>query len=164
LSEKAIRVSIGALAGAGAAIAAYLLYVRTTGAPLVCSTGGCETVQESRYAELAGVPVAAIGLVGFLAIGATASFRGALAQMAGAALALGAFVFGAYLLVVQVALIGAVCQWCVATDCVTTALALTTLVRLRAGLHAAVPPTRRADPRGVRSGRGQRGSRGAASA
>ena len=51
-----------ALAALGAAITGYLLYARETGTELACATGGCETVQSSAYAEVSGVPVAALGL------------------------------------------------------------------------------------------------------
>ena len=66
MSERSLRLATAALALAGAAVATYLLVVRATGSSLVCSTGGCEAVQSSPYAELAGVPVALLGLIGFL--------------------------------------------------------------------------------------------------
>ena len=154
------RVAIGLLAAVGAAIATYLLYVRHTGGALVCSTGGCETVQSSRYATLAGVPVAGLALAGFLLIGATALVRAPLAAAAGAAVAVSALLFSAYLLVVQLTVIDAVCQWCVATDCVLTVLTACCLIRLR----EALTPTPRAARDRARSARGRRGSPGEASA
>jgi uncharacterized membrane protein len=66
VSEGATRFASAVLAVAGAAIAAYLLYVRQTGGALICATGGCDAVQSSRDAELFGVPVAGLGLAGFL--------------------------------------------------------------------------------------------------
>jgi hypothetical protein len=42
------------LALAGAAVAAYLVYARYAGTQLACTTGGCETVQHSKYAKAAG--------------------------------------------------------------------------------------------------------------
>jgi hypothetical protein len=55
--------------------------------------------------------VAAIGLIGFIGLLGTALARGEWARLAQATLALSAFAFGAYLLVIQLAVIGAVCQW-----------------------------------------------------
>jgi uncharacterized membrane protein len=121
-------------------------------------------VQSSRYAELAGVPVAALGLAGFLAIGVTALSVAPAARAAGAALALGALVFSAYLLVVQLAVIHAVCDWCLASDAVLTILAAATVLRLRGDATAAPPATPRAGPGRGRSGRGRRDSPGEASA
>jgi len=40
-------------------------------------------------------------------------------------------IFSAYLLYIQVAVIDAICQWCLASDLLTTGLALLALLRLR---------------------------------
>lgn len=48
----------------GAGIASYLVYVRYSHVTIACTTGGCEKVQSSRYAEVAGIPVAVLGLLG----------------------------------------------------------------------------------------------------
>jgi uncharacterized membrane protein len=55
VTERRIGGLSAALALVGIAITGYLLYVRGTGATLACATGGCETVQTSRYAEIFGV-------------------------------------------------------------------------------------------------------------
>jgi uncharacterized membrane protein len=129
VSERRLRIASVLVATAGAAVAAYLLAVRAGGAELVCRTGGCETVQSSKYAEVLGIPVAALGLAGFLAIGVLSLLSTPLAQAAAASLALGALVFSAYLLVVQLVVIGEVCDWCLVNDALVTALAALVLVR-----------------------------------
>jgi uncharacterized membrane protein len=149
VTDARLRSISAILALVGAGIAAYLLHVRSTGGTLLCATGGCETVQGSRYSELAGVPVAALGLAGFATLFALALLPGEAARLANAVVALGALGFSAYLLVVQVAVIGAICQWCVATDVVATALAAVALIRLLPafsprGTPRAVPPPPRA--------------------
>jgi uncharacterized membrane protein len=130
VTERSVRIASAALAALGAAISAYILYVRETDGSLVCSTGGCETVQSSSYAELLGLPVAALGLAGFVVLLVAALNRGELARLVNATVALAAFLFAAYLLAVQLVVIDAICQWCVATDVLTTALAALALVRL----------------------------------
>jgi uncharacterized membrane protein len=140
MSERALRGSAVALAFVGAALAAYVLFVRETGASLVCATGGCATVQSSRYSELLGIPVAALGLAAYLTILAAALAPGEAARLIQAVVALTAFVFSTYLLYVQLAVVGAVCDWCLASDAVTTTLAGLALLRLRAA--AAVPSLR----------------------
>ncbi len=130
-SERTLRLASAVIAVLGAAITAYLLYVRQTGGTLACSTGGCETVQSSSYAELLGVPVAAIGLVGFLGLLLTALARGEWARLRQATLALAALFFGAYLLYIQLVVIGATCEWCLVTDALTTAIVALALLRLR---------------------------------
>jgi uncharacterized membrane protein len=131
LTERSLQLAGAALAAAGAALSAYLLYVRETGATLVCATGGCETVQESSYAELAGIPVAALGVAGFAALFACAIARGETARLAQATLALAAVLFSGYLLYVQIAVVDAICQWCLASDVLATAIAAVAVLRFR---------------------------------
>jgi uncharacterized membrane protein len=131
VSDRALRIAVAGLALAGAAIAAYLTYAKYADATIACSTGGCETVQESEYAEILGLPVPVLGLAGYLAIFATALFRGEMARLVGAALALGGLAFSVYLIFVQIFAIEAFCQWCLASDVVMALLAVATLLRLR---------------------------------
>jgi uncharacterized membrane protein len=131
VSDRTLRAALVALSLVGAAVAGYVLVSHWTDAGLICSTGGCETVQSSEYAEVLGLPVAALGLAGFLALLVASLARGEWARLAQATLALAAFGFALYLLAVQLWVIDALCQWCVATDVLTTALATLALVRLR---------------------------------
>jgi uncharacterized membrane protein len=131
MTDRILRAALVALCLAGVLVAGYLLSARWGNTELICSTGGCETVQSSSYAELFGIPVAAAGLVGYLLIGASALVSTALARAVGAALALGALAFSAYLLVIQLAVIGAVCDWCLASDAISTVVAGLALLRLR---------------------------------
>ena len=67
MSDRALRLAIAAVALAGTAVAGYLTYVHYRPAALVCTGGGgCEAVQESSYAELAGIPVALLGFAAYL--------------------------------------------------------------------------------------------------
>ena len=93
MSDRILRATLIALSLVGAGVAGYVLLTRLTDAGLLCSTGGCEAVQSSDYAEVLGVPVAGLGLVGYLLIGAAAAFRSPLARTVVAALALGAAAF-----------------------------------------------------------------------
>ena len=130
MTDSRLRVAILVLAAAGAGIAGYLLYERWTGGAPVCGTGGCEIVQHSKYSKIAGLPVALLGLIAYVAIFVTAVSRAELARAAGAAIALGGLVFAVYLIYVQAALIDAFCQWCLASDVVIALLAVVTSLRL----------------------------------
>ncbi len=56
-------------ARAASRIATYLTIVHYAGGEPVCAIAhGCATVQKSTYAEFAGVPVALLGLLGYVAI------------------------------------------------------------------------------------------------
>jgi uncharacterized membrane protein len=131
MTDRALRAALLALCLAGASVAGYLLSARWGSTELLCSTGGCETVQRSSYAELLGVPVALAGLAGYLLIGATAFAAGPLTRALGAALALGGLLFSGYLLVIQLAVIDAVCDWCLASDALSTVVAGLAVLRLR---------------------------------
>jgi uncharacterized membrane protein len=131
VTDRNLRAAIGLLALAGAAVAVYLVYSRYTGTRLACTTGGCETVQHSRYAKAAGIPVAVLGLVAYLAVFATAFSARVEAAAIGTAIVLGGLVFGVYLIVIQVAVIDAICQWCLASDVILAVLALLCAERLR---------------------------------
>ena len=133
MNERILRLGSAAVAVLGIAITGYLLYVRQTGGTLACSTGGCQTVQDSSYAVVFGIPVAALGLVGFLGLLATALARGDWARLSQATLALTAFFFSAYLLYIQLVVIDALCQWCLAADVLTTTIVALALLRLRLG-------------------------------
>ena len=124
MSTRATRIAIAGLSVVGAAITTYLLYTRFSGTEIACSTGGCETVQSSRYAEVAGVPVAALGLAGYLALLAASAVRGEVARAATLALALCALAFSIYLVVVQLAVLHAICVWCVGSDVVVLLISL----------------------------------------
>ena len=131
MSGRFLRFAVAVLAAGGAALSAYLVWVRYADAELVCSTGGCETVQSSPYAEVLGIPVALLGLAAYLLIAATAATDAPLARAAGAATALSGLAFSAYLLAVQLAVIEAVCDWCLANDAIMALLTIAALLRLR---------------------------------
>ncbi len=121
---------LAAGAGVGVALAAYLVVVHYRAGALVCATSGCETVQESRYAELLGIPVAAFGLGAYALLLASSFTRRQWAIAGGAALALTALVFALYLGYVQVGILHAICTWCVAADSLTIVVAAAAVLRL----------------------------------
>jgi uncharacterized membrane protein len=125
-----LRRAIAAASVAGGAVAAYLTYVHYAHISPVCTTGGCEKVQASSYAELAGVPVAVLGLVAYVAVLATTLFRGVPAAFAGAVIALGGVAFSAYLLWAQLARIHAICQWCIGNDVIIAVVAVLCVARM----------------------------------
>jgi uncharacterized membrane protein len=118
MNDRALRTAVGILAAAGVAIAGYLTYARFTHTAVACATGGCEIVQSSDYAELAGIPVALLGLAAYVFLLSTAFSSADLARVAGAAVAVAGAAFSAYLVYVQIAVIDAICQWCIASDVV----------------------------------------------
>ena len=127
-----LRRVTAALALVGIAIAGYLTWVHYAGLDPVCvgGGGGCERVQSSRWAELAGVPVAVLGLGGYVLILASLALPEELGAQAAAFLSLVGFGFSAWLTYVEIEKIEAICQWCVASAVVMTALALVSVARV----------------------------------
>lgn len=128
-----LRLAAALLALSGAAVAGYLTWAHYADTSVACVTGGgCETVQESEYAEMAGVPVALLGLLGYGAILALVAVDGPLGRLGAAMLALIGLLFSLYLLALQLFVIDALCTWCVVNDvAIAPALALVTGVRVR---------------------------------
>jgi uncharacterized membrane protein len=125
-----LRAAIVVACVVGAGIAAYLTYVHYAHVAPVCTTGGCEKVQKSKYAELAGVPVALLGLVTYLVLIALALVRGVNAAFAAVVVALIGVAFSGYLLWAQLGPIGAICQWCVGNDVTIAVVAALCVARL----------------------------------
>ncbi|SEH10565.1 vitamin K epoxide reductase family protein [Thermoleophilum album] len=133
--DRQLRAAAILLALLGAGIAGYLTYVHYAGTAPVCVAGGgaCERVQTSRYAELAGVPVALLGLVAYLMILVTTIARHPLAVSIAAMVAAAGFAFSVYLTFIELFVIRAICQWCVASALTMTALAVVTACRVIVG-------------------------------
>jgi uncharacterized membrane protein len=141
------RQTIAVLALVGWFIALYLgLHALGLGGELKCGTGGCETVQTSRWAVLLGVPVAFYGVAGYAAILAVAlvSLQPAWLGRRGpvlllAALATGGVLFSGWLTYLELFVIHAICRWCVTSAVLMTAIWLVSLHSLRT-------PAPRTDP------------------
>lgn len=124
-----LRAAIAALAVAGLGIAAYLTVLHYAHVAPVCVSGGCEKVQKSSYSELARVPVALLGMIGYVILIVCAALRGAMAALLGAITAIVGVAFSAYLLWAQLGPIGAVCQWCLANDAIMLTLGVLCTIR-----------------------------------
>jgi uncharacterized membrane protein len=132
--DRVLRLALAATATAGLGVAAYLTWVHYHPEALVCTRGGgCETVQRSHYAVLLGVPVAIFGLAAWAAVLGLAAIDTPTARALVAAVAVVAVLFAGYLVVVQLAVIDAICVWCMANDVVLVPLlGLLSVLRLRA--------------------------------
>jgi uncharacterized membrane protein len=106
------------LALVGLAISLYLTFVKLTGTVPACGlVPGCETVDTSPYAAVAGIPVALGGAVGSVAAFGAVVFWRLKGQRNGL---LVAYIIGlvslpvlAYLTYLELFVIHAICIWCV---------------------------------------------------
>ena len=113
LSERTLRLAAVLLALAGIGVATYIAIAESGGGAPKCLAGGhgCETVARSHYSHLAGINVAAIGIFGY----AVLIVPGDLGRFGGFIAALVGFGFSAYLTYLELFVIDAICQWCVAS-------------------------------------------------
>lgn len=118
--------ALAALAVAGALVSVYLSWVHYAGVEPICSAvSDCERVQNSDYAELAGIPVAVIGVVGYVAILVSLRLRAEVTAL----LAYAGVGFSAYLTWAELFRIEAICQWCVVSAVAVTSIAVLASVR-----------------------------------
>lgn len=131
MSDRALRTAGLVLAVLGIGVAGYLVYVHYADVDPVCNIAhGCKKVQTSDYAKLAGIPVALLGLIGYVVILAALLAPGETARMVAAFSALVGFGFSAYLTYRELFTIDAICQWCVASAVLMTGLAVVCTWRL----------------------------------
>ena len=140
-----LRLAAIVISAVGIAIAGYLTYVHYAGISPVCEIAhGCEKVQTSEWSEVAGIPVAVLGLLGYAGILAALFVPGERGATAAAGMALVGAGFSAYLTYREVFTIDAICIWCVASAILMTLLAILTVVRLARQSPAALSTARAA--------------------
>lgn len=124
------------LAIAGMGVAAYLTYSHYADQPIACGgIGECQTVQDSEYATLVGIPVALLGILfcaGLLALVLARLACLPLAEewtpLAAFSMTLAGVAFSAYLTYIELFVLEAICIWCVTLAAIITTSWLVTLV------------------------------------
>jgi uncharacterized membrane protein len=124
MSARSLRITLIALTVIGLGVASYLTYIHYAGIKPVCTAGGsCLKVQSSIYSELAGVPVALIGLLGYIAIlGSLLVPESETSRLATMAFTLVGFGFSAYLTYRELFSIHAICEWCASSAVIMTVM------------------------------------------
>lgn len=137
--ERTIWSSVLVLSMLGILIAGYPTYVKVARVTPYCAgLGDCEVVNTGPYSEIAGIPVALLGLLAYIAIfGATiVVLRGLpwaeMATLVVFGLALTGTLFSAYLTYLELFVIGVICPWCVASAIVITLIYLLSIGPVRA--------------------------------
>ncbi len=96
--DRRLQIAILVLCILGICDAGYLTYIHYAGLKPICNLGGgCEKVQSSQYSKLDGIPVALLGLIGYIAMLIALPLRTELARAAGFGIALIGFGFSMYL-------------------------------------------------------------------
>jgi uncharacterized membrane protein len=129
--DRNLRIAIFVLCLIGIGVAGYLTYTHYAKIKVICgSNGGCETVQSSVYSKLAGIPVAVLGLAGYIGILFSLAIRNELGRVAAFGIALVGFLFSMYLTYREAFTIHAYCYWCLSSATLMTVLVILTTTRL----------------------------------
>ena len=119
-----MRYPIVLLAIAGIVVSVLALRVHNSTETAPCSINekwDCGIVNHSPYAEVRGVPVADIGVAGYLVIGILAMFRRRGLLLAAA---LGGMAFALYLTNIEAKVLGVWCLYCVISQGIIAAITL----------------------------------------
>ena len=130
------RVSV-ILVVIGLIVSIYMTIYKVTSNDALClGSGDCSTVNASRYAEVYGIPVATIGIAGYLAIlmvhwyERRDKFFEKNGPMLVFGLALTGFLFTVYLIYVEAAILRAYCPFCLTSQVAMTIIFITSIIRL----------------------------------
>jgi uncharacterized membrane protein len=125
VNSQALRKTVIVLTAIGLCLAAYLTYLHYSGTTPPCSIKGnpCSQVQKSRYSEFVGIPVALIGLLGYIAIlGSLLAPEDERTRFVTTVLSIGGFGFSAYLTYRELFTLHKICEWCVSSALLMTVI------------------------------------------
>lgn len=119
---------IPAAALLGVLVAGYLTWVHWGGSLALCTgVGDCETVNNSEYAAVGGIPVALLGFGMYVVLLALSLYRRWAPPGHRSSLALAVFgislmgvLYSAYLTYIELDVLHAVCPWCVSSAVLIT--------------------------------------------
>ncbi len=122
----------------GVCEAAYLTYAHYNLGALACLGGHhgvstCEQVQSSVYSKLLGIPVAILGLIGYVSILGSLWIKGELGRASGFCIALIGCGFSLYLTYRELFTLKEICEWCVGSAVLMTILMVLTSIRFLRG-------------------------------
>jgi len=126
-----------ALVIVGILVSIYMTVYKITENNAMClGSGDCSTVNSSPYAEVNGIPVALIGVVGYSAILALlflenkGNFFKQNSTLLIFGLALTGFIFTLWLIYVEFALLKALCPFCLTSQAAMTLIFIISVIRL----------------------------------
>lgn len=142
MSQRGVNIALHVLALIGLGIAGYLTYTHYFGlAPVCLASGQCEIVQSSKYAVMFGIPVPLVGLVGYALMLVSLQIKTELGRLLGVLLTIGGFAFSLYLTYLELFVIHAICQWCVASAVTVTIMAVLMVYRYLSSVFSDTPAT-----------------------
>jgi uncharacterized membrane protein len=133
--SRTLRRVMIVLAVIGFGVATYLTYIHYAGIKPACTAGqSCLKVQTSIWSQVDGVPVALLGLIGYVGIlGSLLAPDREETRVATLGLTVIGVGFSAYLTYRELFSIHAICEWCVSSAVILTLLLIGAIVRYLAG-------------------------------
>jgi uncharacterized membrane protein len=126
-----------ALVIVGLLVSIYMTIYKVTSNDSMClGSGDCSTVNASIYADINGFPVASVGVLGYAAILGVLIFenRNSFFKQNGTlmifGMALTGFIFTVWLIYVEIALLKALCPFCVTSQVAMTLIFIMSVIRL----------------------------------
>ncbi len=157
-TERRLHIAMIVLAVIGIGVAGYLTVIHYAGINPVCvatshGTSSCLKVQMSVYSKLAGVPVAVLGLIGYVVIFALLLAPvSETTRVAILGVALIGFGFSMYLTYREIFSLKMICEWCVGSAIILFCLFVLSVIRYLRGDVAPQPaPAAAARPMGAPS-------------
>ena len=121
----------------GLLVSIYMTIYKVTSNNAMClGSGDCSTVNASKYSEVNGIPVAVLGVLGYAAILAVHYFenrnrffkQNSTLMIFG--MALTGFIFTVWLIYIEIALLKAICPFCVTSQAAMTIIFIIAVTRL----------------------------------
>jgi uncharacterized membrane protein len=133
--SRTLRRVMLVLAVIGIGLASYLTIIHYAGINPACTAGqSCIKVQTSQWSKLAGIPVALLGLIGYIGIVGTLLApdreESRLGTLGLTVIGVG---FSAYLTYRELFSIHAICEWCVSSAVIMTVLLVCAIARYLVG-------------------------------
>jgi uncharacterized membrane protein len=135
-----LRLSSIILAGIGLIDALYLTGVKLSNTYTLCGPiGNCETVNTSQYSQVFGIPIALIGAAAYflililLLIENRNDYWVDYSPMLVFGISLAGVLYSAYLTFLEIAVIKAICPYCILSFIIIISIFILTLVRLIQG-------------------------------
>jgi uncharacterized membrane protein len=118
----------------GIFVSGYLTYIHYSGEPIICGgSNSCELVNASRYAFIGPIPVSALGLMAYITILILSLIKSDEERQWPAILMFGVSLIGVmfqwYLFYIEVAVLHALCYWCLASQAIITLIFILALPR-----------------------------------
>ena len=136
MDKRLTQITV-ALAVLGLLVSIYMTIYKVTSNDNMClGSGDCSTVNASRYASINGIPVALIGVFGYAAIigihwlERKNDFFEANGSMILFGISLLGFFFTLWLVYVEIALLKALCPFCVTSQITMTVIFILSIIRV----------------------------------